>query len=47
MVLLMSLEVLSKVADTVRKQRDLALWRTRIGVRLAVLAEKLLLFLCS
>ena len=40
------LEVLCKVADTVREQRDLALWRTCIGVRLAVLTEKLLLFLC-
>ena len=39
-------EVLCKVADTVREQRDLALWRTCIGVRLAVLTEKLLLFLC-
>ena len=41
-----ALEVFCKVADTVRKQRDLALGRTRVGVRLAVLAEKLLLFLC-
>lgn len=46
-VVLVALEVLSKVADTVRKQRDLALWRTSIRVRLAVLTEKLLLFLCS
>ena len=40
------LEVFSKVVDTVGKQRDLALGRTRVGVRLAVLAEKLLLFFC-
>ena len=45
-VVLVALEVFSKVADTVGKQRDLALGRTRVGVRLAVLAEKLLLFLC-
>ncbi len=45
-IVAVALEVLSKVADTVRKQRDLALGRTRVGVRLAVLAEKLLLFFC-
>ena len=45
-VVTVALEVLCKVADTVREQRDLALWRTCIGVRLAVLTEKLLLFLC-
>ena len=45
-VVLVALEVLCKVADTVRKQRDLALGRTCIGVRLAVLTKKLLLFLC-
>ena len=45
-VVLVALEVLSKVADTVREQCDLALRRTGIGVRLAVLTEKLLLFLC-
>lgn len=43
-VVLVVLEVLSKVADTVRKQGDLALGRTRVLVRLAVLTEKLLLF---
>ena len=43
-VVFVALEVFCKVADTVRKQRDLALRRTRVGVRLAVLAEKLLLF---
>ena len=42
-VVFVALEVFCKVADTVRKQRDLALGRTRVGVRLAVLAEKLLL----
>ena len=45
-VVLVAFEVLCKVADTVREQRDLALRRTGIGVRLAVLTEKLLLFLC-
>ena len=45
-VVLVALEVLCKVADTVRKQRDLALGRTCIGVRLAVLTKKLLLFFC-
>jgi len=45
-VVLVAFEVLRKVADTVRKQRDLALWRTGVGVRLSVLAEKLLLFFC-
>ena len=45
-VVLVAFEVLSKVADTVREQCDLALRRTGIGVRLAVLTEKLLLFLC-
>ena len=44
-VVLVAFEVFCKVADTVRKQCDLALRRTRVGVRLAVLAEKLLLFL--
>ena len=44
-VVLVAFEVFRKVADTVRKQCDLALRRTRVGVRLAVLAEKLLLFL--
>ena len=44
-VVFVALEVFRKVADTVRKQRDLALGRPRVGVRLAVLAEKLLLFL--
>ena len=39
-------EVLSKVVDTVRKQGNLALRRTCVHVRLAVLTEKLLLFLC-
>ena len=40
----LALEVFCKVADTVRKQRDLALGRTRVGVGLSVLTEKLLLF---
>ena len=44
-VVLVAFEVFCKVADTVRKQCDLALRRTCVGVRLAVLAEKLLLFL--
>lgn len=43
-VVLVLLEVFRKVADTVREQRDLALRRTGIGVRLSVLTEKLLLF---
>ena len=42
-VVFVAFEVLCKVADTVRKQCDLALGRTRVGVRLAVLAEKLLI----
>ena len=44
-VVLVAFEVFRKVADTVGKQRDLTFGRTRVGVRLAVLAEKLLLFL--
>ena len=44
-VVTVALHVLRKVADTVGKQRDLTFGRTRVGVRLAVLAEKLLLFL--
>ena len=44
-VVLVALEVFSKVADTVRKQRDLALGGAGVGVGLAVLAENLLLFL--
>ena len=44
-VVLVALEVFSKVVDTVGKQGNLALGRTRIRVRLAVLTEKLLLFL--
>ena len=43
-VVLVCLEVIRKVVDTVRKQRDLTLGRAGIGVRLAVLAKKLLLF---
>jgi hypothetical protein len=43
-VLAVRFEVLCKVADTVGKQRDLALRRTGVGVRLSVLTEKLLLF---
>ena len=45
-VVFVALEVFCKVADTVGKQRDLTFGGTRVGVRLAVLAEKLLLFLC-
>ena len=45
-VVLVAFEVLCKVADTVREQCDLALWGTSVGVRLAVLTKKLLLFLC-
>ena len=45
-VVLVALEVFSKVVDTVGKQGNLALGRTRIRVRLAVSTEKLLLFLC-
>ena len=44
-VLVVLLEVLRQVCDAVCEERYLALCRTRIGVRLAVLAEKLLLFL--
>ena len=36
--------VATKVVDTVGEQRDLALGRTRVGVGLSVLTEKLLLF---
>ena len=36
--------VATKVVDTEREQRDLALGRTRVGVGLSVLTEKLLLF---
>ena len=43
-VVLVAFEVFRKVADTVREQRDLALRRTRVGVGLSVLTEKLLLF---
>ena len=43
-VVTVALHVLRKVADTVGKQRDLALRRTRVGVGLSVLTEKLLLF---
>ena len=45
-VVTVALHVLRKVADTVREQRDLALRRTRVGVGLSVLTEKLLLFFC-
>ena len=43
-VVLVALEVFSKVVDTVGKQGNLALGRTRVGVGLSVLTEKLLLF---
>ena len=45
-VVKVALEVLRKVGNTVRKQGNLTLGRTRVRVRLAVLTEKLLLFLC-
>lgn len=45
-IVLVAFEVIGKVADTIGKQRDLTLWRAGIGVRLPVLTEKLLLFLC-
>ena len=43
-VLLVALHVLCKVADTVGKERDLALGGTRIGIRLSVLTKDLLFF---
>lgn len=43
-VVFVATKVFRKVVDTEREQRDLALGRTRVGVGLSVLTEKLLLF---
>ena len=43
-VVFVATKVFRKVVDTEREQRDLALGRTRVGVGLSVLTEKLMLF---
>lgn len=43
-VVFVATKVFRKVVDTEREQRDLALRRTRVGVGLSVLTERLLLF---
>ena len=44
-IVFVATKVIRKVVNTVGKQRDLALGRSRIGVRLSVRTKKLLLFL--
>ena len=46
-VLLVVLEVLGQMSDTVGKQSNLALGRTGVNIRLSVLSENLLLFVCG
>lgn len=45
-VFLVSFQVTGKVSDTVGKQSNLALWRSSVYIRLSVLTENLLLFVC-
>ncbi len=45
-VLLVGLQMLGKVSDTVGKQSHLALGGTGVNIRLSVFAENLLFFVC-